>query len=97
MQEMTRGAAGDLQAEALVHGYMTLHQEAPEYGGQRRRLRVHKMRGMPFRDGYHDFVIQTGGLEVYPRLDRRRTPGRPCRRGHRQRRDRARRAARRRH
>jgi circadian clock protein KaiC len=68
MQEMTRGAAGDLQAEALVHGYMTLHQEAPQYGGQRRRLRVHKMRGIPFRDGYHDFVIQTGGLEVYPRL-----------------------------
>jgi circadian clock protein KaiC len=68
MQEMTRGATGDLQAEALVHGYMTLHQEAPEYGGQRRRLRVHKMRGIPFRDGYHDFVIQTGGLEVYPRL-----------------------------
>lgn len=68
MQELTRGTAGDLQAEALVHGYLTLHQDAPEYGGQRRRLRVHKMRGMSFRDGYHDFSIQTGGLEVYPRL-----------------------------
>ena len=68
MQELTRGTGGDLQAEALVHGYLTLHQDAPEYGGQRRRLRVHKMRGMSFRDGYHDFAIQTGGLEVYPRL-----------------------------
>jgi len=68
MQELTRGSAGDLQAEALVHGYLTLHQDAPEYGGQRRRLRVHKMRGMPFRDGFHDFSIQTGGIEVYPRL-----------------------------
>jgi circadian clock protein KaiC len=68
MQELTRGIAGDLQAEALVHGYLTLHQDAPEYGGQRRRLRVHKMRGMGFRDGYHDFTIQTGGIEVYPRL-----------------------------
>jgi circadian clock protein KaiC len=68
MQELTRGTAGDLQAEALVHGYLTLHQDAPEYGGQRRRLRVHKMRGMAFRDGFHDFSIQTGGLEVYPRL-----------------------------
>ena len=68
MQELTRGTAGDLQAEALVHGYLTLHQDAPEYGGQRRRLRVHKMRGMGFRDGYHDCAIQTGGLEVYPRL-----------------------------
>jgi circadian clock protein KaiC len=68
MQELTRGTLGDLQAEALVHGYLTLHQEAPEYGGQRRRLRVHKMRGMSFRDGFHDFSIHTGGLEVYPRL-----------------------------
>ncbi len=68
MQELTRGAAGDLQAEALVHGYLTLHQDAPEYGGQRRRLRVHKMRGMTFRDGFHDFLIQTGGIQVYPRL-----------------------------
>jgi circadian clock protein KaiC len=68
MQELTRGTAGDLQAEALVHGYLTLHQDAPEYGGQRRRLRVHKMRGMAFRDGFHDFSIRTGGIEVYPRL-----------------------------
>jgi len=68
MQELTRGTGGDLQAEALVHGYLTLHQDAPEYGGQRRRLRVHKMRGMSFRDGFHDFSIQTGGLDVYPRL-----------------------------
>jgi circadian clock protein KaiC len=26
------------------------------------------MRGIPFRDGFHDFVIETGGLRVYPRL-----------------------------
>ena len=68
MQEMTRDTPGDLQAEALVHGYMTLQQDAPEYGGQRRRLRVHKMRGMAFRDGYHDFRIETGGINVFPRL-----------------------------
>jgi len=68
MQEMTRGSFGDAQLEALTHGYLTLHQESPEYGGQRRRLRIHKMRGIPFRDGYHDFMIQTGGIRVYPRL-----------------------------
>jgi circadian clock protein KaiC len=68
MQEMSRGAPGDLQAEALVHGYVALHQDSPEYGGQRRRLRVHKMRGTDFRGGYHDFCIETGGIEVYPRL-----------------------------
>ena len=68
MQELMRGAPGDLQAEALVHGYLTLHQESPEYGGQRRRLRVHKMRGMAFREGFHDFAIRPGGIQVYPRL-----------------------------
>jgi circadian clock protein KaiC len=68
MQEMTRGMGGDVQAEALTHGYLTLHQESPDYGGQRRRLRVHKMRGIPFRDAYHDFSIRTGGIEVFPRL-----------------------------
>jgi circadian clock protein KaiC len=68
MQEMTRGTPGDLQAEALVHGYMTLHQDSPEYGGQRRRLRVHKMRGIAFRGGYHDFSIETGGIDIFPRL-----------------------------
>ena len=26
------------------------------------------MRGMKFRGGYHDFTIETGGLEIYPRL-----------------------------
>jgi circadian clock protein KaiC len=68
MQELTRGTPGDIQAEALVHGYLTMHQESPDYGGQRRRLRVHKMRGIAFRDGFHDFSIQTGGIQVYPRL-----------------------------
>ena len=68
MQEMTRGSPGDIQAEALTHGYLTLHQESPEYGGQRRRLRIHKMRGIAFLGGYHDFAIQKGGIRVYPRL-----------------------------
>lgn len=68
MTDSTRGATVDPQAEALVHGFVALHQHAPEYGGQRRRLRVHKLRGVPFRDGYHDFEIVTGGLTVFPRL-----------------------------
>jgi circadian clock protein KaiC len=38
------------------------------YGGARRRLQIVKMRGVPLREGYHDYVIKTGGLEVYPRL-----------------------------
>jgi circadian clock protein KaiC len=68
MQEMTRGSSGDIQAEALTHGYLTLHQESPQYGGQRRRVRIHKMRGISFLGGYHDFAIQKSGIHVYPRL-----------------------------
>ena len=47
---------------------MTLQQLALDYGAERRRLRVKKMRGIDFRGGYHDFIIQTGGIEVFPRL-----------------------------
>src|SRR5947208_1394231 len=46
----------------------TLEQLSLEYGAERRRLRVVKMRGMKYRGGYHDFTIQTGGLAIYPRL-----------------------------
>jgi len=59
---------GEFQLQSLTHGVLTLEHLAPEYGGQRRRLRVQKVRGVSFRDGYHDFSIETGGLVVYPRL-----------------------------
>lgn len=58
----------DLQLQSLAHGVVTLEQLAPEYGSERRRLRVIKMRGARFRGGFHDFSIVRGGLEVYPRL-----------------------------
>lgn len=60
--------AGDRQLESLCHGIVSLLQMSPEYGGQRRRLRVVKLRESGFRDGFHDFAIHRGGLEVYPRL-----------------------------
>ena len=41
---------------------------ALEYGAERRRLRVIKLRGSRFRGGYHDFNIETGGVVVFPRL-----------------------------
>lgn len=60
--------SADLQLHSLAHGVVTLEQLAPEYGAERRRLRVVKMRGRRFRGGFHDFSIVKGGLEVYPRL-----------------------------
>jgi circadian clock protein KaiC len=58
----------DLQMQSIAHGVVLLEQLNPEYGSERRRLRVVKYRGVKFRGGYHDYVIQTGGLVVYPRL-----------------------------
>jgi circadian clock protein KaiC len=58
----------DMQLHSIAHGVITLEQLAPEYGAERRRLRVMKLRGAKYRGGYHDFTIQSGGLCVYPRL-----------------------------
>ena len=58
----------DLSLHSLVHGVVRLEQLALTYGAERRRLRVFKMRGRAFHGGFHDFLIRTGGLEVFPRL-----------------------------
>lgn len=58
----------DKTVHSVVHGVIRLEQLAPEYGGERRRLRVLKYRGQKFRGGYHDFAIRLGGVEVFPRL-----------------------------
>jgi circadian clock protein KaiC len=60
--------AGDQQLHSIAHGVITLEQLAQEFGKERRRLNVVKMRGIKFRGGYHDFVLDTGGLTVFPRL-----------------------------
>jgi circadian clock protein KaiC len=59
---------GDLQLHSLAHGVIVLEHVALEYGSERRRLQVTKVRGIEFRGGYHDFRILQGGIEVYPRV-----------------------------
>jgi circadian clock protein KaiC len=58
----------DLQVHSIAHGVIRLERTNPEYGAERRRLTVVKYRGKKFRGGYHDYTIERGGLEVYPRL-----------------------------
>jgi circadian clock protein KaiC len=58
----------DLQVQSIAHGVVLLEQLNPEYGAERRRLRIVKCRGVRFRGGYHDYSIVRGGLEVFPRL-----------------------------
>jgi circadian clock protein KaiC len=59
---------GDMQLQSLAHGVISMQQMAPDYGGDRRRIRIAKLRGASFISGYHDFTIVRGGLEVFPRL-----------------------------
>jgi circadian clock protein KaiC len=58
----------DLQLHSIAHGVVLLEQTAIAYGAERRRLRVVKMRGIPFKGGFYDFTIERGGLKIYPRL-----------------------------
>ena len=59
---------GDLQLRSLAHGVILLEGIALEYGSERRRLHVTKVRGIKFRGGFHDYRILRGGVEVYPRV-----------------------------
>ena len=58
----------DLQLQSIAHGVVSLEQLSPEYGAERRRVRITKLRGQKYRGGFHDFVIEKGGLQVFPRL-----------------------------
>ncbi|WP_175943811.1 ATPase domain-containing protein [Caballeronia sp. BCC1704] len=59
---------GDLQLHSIAHGVISLDNLVHDYGGERRRIRIAKMRGIRFREGFHDMTLKTGGIEVYPRL-----------------------------
>ncbi len=67
----------DKTVHSVVHGVVRLEELAPNYGAERRRMRVIKYRGQAFRGGFHDFTIRTGGVEVFPRLvaAEHRSPG----------------------
>jgi circadian clock protein KaiC len=58
----------DLELHSIVHGVVVLQKVHREYGKTRRRIEVSKLRGCAFREGYHDYIIHTGGLLVFPRL-----------------------------
>jgi len=58
----------DLQLQSIAHGVIMLESVEREYGIKRRRLEIRKLRGSSFREGFHDYTITRGGVEVYPRL-----------------------------
>ncbi|RYG37883.1 circadian clock protein KaiC [bacterium] len=58
----------DRQLHSIAHGIILLERLSTEFGSERRRLIVSKLRANLFRGGFHDYRIVTGGLVVYPRL-----------------------------
>jgi len=58
----------DKTVHSVAAGVIRLEEMSPDYGAERRRLRVIKYRAQSFRGGFHDFVIRHGGAHVFPRL-----------------------------
>jgi circadian clock protein KaiC len=58
----------DIAFQNLVHGVIELDRQRVIYGADHHWLYVHKMRGLNFLTGQHNYAIRTGGLEVFPRL-----------------------------
>lgn len=58
----------DQHLHSIAHGVISLEQIAKEFGKERRRVNILKMRGIRFRGGYHDYTLNTGGITMFPRL-----------------------------
>jgi circadian clock protein KaiC len=58
----------DQHLHSIAHGVISLEQIAKEFGKERRRVNIIKMRGIQFRGGFHDYALETGGLRVFPRM-----------------------------
>ncbi len=64
-----RASAGtDVQVHSIVHGAISLNAAPLKYGIFRRSLAVTKLRGVSYREGSHDYLIEKGGLRVFARL-----------------------------
>jgi len=66
--KMDQSGVVDPHVLSLTHGVIEMEQLSPDYGTSRRRMRVSKLRAVKFREGYHDYIIATGGLRVFPRM-----------------------------
>jgi circadian clock protein KaiC len=58
----------DQQLHSIAHGVIRLEQLPQDFGKERRRVSIIKMRGIKFRGGFHDYILDTGGIVMFPRL-----------------------------
>ena len=56
----------DLQVQSIAHGVIALEQVNPDYGIERRRLRVVKYRGSTHGTNEYPFLIDERGISVLP-------------------------------
>lgn len=56
------------ELQSIAHGVLGMEYALPDFGSDRRRIWIKKMRGVCFSSGYHDYRIMPGGLTVFPRL-----------------------------
>lgn len=68
LDDRTHSVRGDLQVHSIVHGVFRLENLPRPYGVNRRRLEIVKIRGLKYREGYHDYSVGFEGISVYPRL-----------------------------
>jgi circadian clock protein KaiC len=61
-------AKDDRQLESVCHGVIALRRDELAYGAERRQVSIRKIRGSSFLGGPHDYVIETGGVKVFPRI-----------------------------
>ncbi|HYY29934.1 MAG TPA: ATPase domain-containing protein [Chthoniobacterales bacterium] len=58
----------DRQLESVCHGVIALRRQEQPYGADRLQMSIRKIRGSNFLGGPHDYVIETGGVKVFPRI-----------------------------
>ncbi|HZR18868.1 MAG TPA: ATPase domain-containing protein [Verrucomicrobiae bacterium] len=68
LDDQMTSTAADQQVQSIAHGVLTLNKQNSDFGAQRRRITIDKLRGVKFHEGAHDYIIDTGGLQVFPRL-----------------------------
>jgi circadian clock protein KaiC len=68
LDDRTAEGSHDLQLQSIAHGVVMMQSLERDFGIKRRRVEVRKLRGSSFREGFHDYTIETGGVFIYPRL-----------------------------
>ena len=68
LDDRTAEGSHDLQLQSIAHGVIMMHSLDRDFGVKRRRLEIRKLRGSSYREGFHDYTIETGGISIYPRL-----------------------------